>query len=171
MLQGDIAQAHTKDEWIDLDQLAIAPHARALLIKLRLALGRIPSRLHRLDRRQRKALFKLQYIRQILVVEAWSIRCCLNIQPVIDHADQIIRDCRDNRRPARRPHGYVVDPLDGTLHEEPRLDAGAMAFAGPWISPNPFGTPIFDAKSSISSFNRNPSPATVTPDPNPKFSV
>ena len=26
--------------------------------------------------------------------------------------------------------GYVVDPLDGTLHEEPRLDAGAMAPAG-----------------------------------------
>lgn len=26
--------------------------------------------------------------------------------------------------------GYVVDPLHGTLHEEPRLDAGAMAPAG-----------------------------------------
>jgi CubicO group peptidase (beta-lactamase class C family) len=26
--------------------------------------------------------------------------------------------------------GHVVDPLDGTLHEEPRLDAGAMAPAG-----------------------------------------
>ena len=26
--------------------------------------------------------------------------------------------------------GYVVHPLDGTLHEEPRLDAGAMAPAG-----------------------------------------
>ena len=42
---------------------------------------------------------------------------------------------------------------------------GAIAFAAPWISPNMFGRPIFEVKSSISSFKRNPSPSAVAPEP------
>ena len=47
------------------------------------------------------------------------------------------------------------------LHRFP----GAMAFASPCTSPNMFGVPGFDAKSSISLFRRNPSPGTVMPLP------
>ena len=58
----------------------------------------------------------------------------------------------------------------GVIAESGRL-RGPIAFAGPWISPYMFGTPCLEAKSSISSFNKNPSPGTVTPEPKELFSV
>ena len=42
---------------------------------------------------------------------------------------------------------------------------GAIALALPWINPYMFGTPGLAAKSSISSFRKNPAPATNTPEP------
>src|ERR1700722_19890351 len=48
---------------------------------------------------------------------------------------------------------------------------GPTELAGPWMRPYMFGTPIFEAKSSISSFIRKPRPSTVTPDPKVLLSV
>src|SRR5271154_4336728 len=48
---------------------------------------------------------------------------------------------------------------------------GAMALKSPPTTPVPLGTPAFAAKSSISSFKRNPAPSTTTPDPNHPFNV
>ncbi len=43
--------------------------------------------------------------------------------------------------------------------------------ASPCTRPYMFGLPGADVKSSISSFSRNPAPATVTALPKPLFSV
>src|ERR1700685_2327736 len=48
---------------------------------------------------------------------------------------------------------------------------GAIALAGPWMRPNMLGTPIFEAKSSISSLSRKPSDADVTCEPKLLFRV
>src|ERR1700722_6630340 len=52
----------------------------------------------------------------------------------------------------------------GVMELKGRLP-GAIALAGPWINPNMLGTPIFAAKSSISSFKRNPRAPAVTWEP------
>ena len=52
----------------------------------------------------------------------------------------------------------------GVMLDNIRLP-GAIAFASPPIAPYIFNTPGFAEKSSISLFNKNPSPGTVTPLP------
>ena len=60
--------------------------------------------------------------------------------------------------------------MEGVMADNMRLP-GAMAFASPCTSPNRFGLPGAVMKSSISSFNRNPAPVTVTALPKSLFSV
>ena len=55
----------------------------------------------------------------------------------------------------------------GRKNALPRCDCVGL----PLTSPNAFGLPGFDVKSSISSFRRNPVPETVTADPKLKFKV
>src|ERR1700677_376312 len=52
----------------------------------------------------------------------------------------------------------------GVMELKGRLP-GAMALAGPWMRPNMLGAPILEAKSSISSFKRNPRAPAVTWEP------
>src|ERR1041385_2667914 len=60
-----------------------------------------------------------------------------------------------NRRPA------VSRTMDGVMAESIRFP-GAIAFASPCTRPNRLGLPGAVLKSSISSFNKNPAPVTVT---------
>ena len=58
----------------------------------------------------------------------------------------------------------------GDMAESGRLP-GAIALFGPWMRPNPLGTPTLLVKSSISSFMAKPRPLMTTPDPKEKLSV
>ncbi len=62
-----------------------------------------------------------------------------------------------------RPSGSTT--MVGVIADSMRLP-GAMALASPCTSPNWFGTPGFEVKSSISLFSRKPAPRTTTFDPN-----
>ena len=62
-----------------------------------------------------------------------------------------------------RPSGSTT--MVGVIADSMRLP-GSMALASPWTSPNWFGTPGFEVKSSISLFSRYPAPRTTTFDPN-----
>jgi len=58
----------------------------------------------------------------------------------------------------------------GVIADSGRFPA-SIELAGPWIKPYAFGTPCFEAKSSISLFSRKPSPSAVTFEPNESLSV
>src|SRR5581483_6405551 len=58
----------------------------------------------------------------------------------------------------------------GVIDDNGRLP-GPIEFAMPWIKPSEFGTPVLDAKSAISSFNKKPKPSAVTREPNQSFNV
>ncbi len=60
--------------------------------------------------------------------------------------------------------------MDGVIAESMRLP-GTIALASPCTRPYWLGLPGAVVKSSISLFNRNPAPVTVTALPNPPLSV
>jgi len=81
---------------VDGDQLAIAPHAGRVLVGLAVTLHVVAIGAQSGNDVQRKALFHLQLVGQILMVKPRRIRRRLDIEPVIQHADQIVRNGRDN---------------------------------------------------------------------------
>src|SRR5579883_3266145 len=63
-----------------------------------------------------------------------------------------------------------LSSIVGIMEERGRF-MGWIALASPCTSPNIFGVPGLDAKSSISLFIKKPAPGMVTPQPKPPFNV
>ena len=87
---------------------------------------------------------------QILMVEARSVDGLLDIQALFGGAEEDIRHGGDDARrrrasPARSAPCRPSSTMVGVMAESGRLP-GAMALAGPWMSPYMLGTPCFDGE-------------------------
>ena len=127
-------------------------------------------------------LFEVEAVGQVLVVEARGVGGLLDVEAVVDGADDVVGDGGDDGGAAGGAHdvgelgcrvctsGWLVVRMVGVMAESGRLP-GAMELAELWMRPNMLGTPILEVKSSISLFMRKPRPSTVTPEPKPPLRV
>ena len=165
---------------VDGDHFAVAPDAGILLVGYCVAVDGVAHGFEFFGGCDGELLLDVDVVGKVLMVEAGGVGGLLDVETVVDGADDVVGYGGDDGGTAGRSHhegelaGSVpvcgVVMMVGVMAESGRLP-GSMAFAELWMRPYMLGTPTLAVKSSISLFMRKPRPSTVTPQPKPPLSV
>ena len=165
---------------VDGDEFAVAPDAGVVLVGYGEAVDGVAHGCELVGYVCGEFLFEVDAVGQVLVVEAGGVGGLLDVEAVVDGADDVVGDGGDDGGAAGGAHDVGEMPclyqwpgvvrMVGVMAESGRLP-GAMELAELWMRPNMLGTPILEVKSSISLFMRKPRPSTVTPEPKPPLRV
>jgi hypothetical protein len=86
---------------VDGDEFAVAPGARVVLVSDGEAVDGVAHGFELVGDLGGELLFEVEAIRQVLVMEARSVRRLLDVEAVVDDADEIVGDGGDDGRTAR----------------------------------------------------------------------
>ena len=81
---------------VDGDQFAVAPGAGGLFVELGLALGDVAGGLEGFDGGEGEGLFELEDVGEVLVVEAGGVGRGLDVEVVVEDAEEVVGDGGDD---------------------------------------------------------------------------
>ena len=81
---------------VDGDEFAVAPGAGGFFVELGVAVGDVAGGLEGVDGGEGEGLFELQDVGEILVVEAGGVGGGLDVEMVVEDADEVVGDRGDD---------------------------------------------------------------------------
>ena len=112
---------------VDVNHLAVAPDAGVLLVGLIDAADRVAGGSERVEDRKREGLLDLEDVREILVVEARSVRRLLHIEAVVQDGDDVVGDRSNDGGAAGRAED---EQHSAALQHDGGRHVGERALAG-----------------------------------------